>query len=172
MTALLAGAAAVAIPLVLLASLAGHLRRPRALAGALRAQRTLPAVLVRPVAASVLLAEAVTGSAGLAGLVLWRETPALWAAAALLGIYAAYGTWVARTRHGVPCGCAGDPGTPMTGWVAARAAALAALALAGASGGLPSTAYETSVSTIAGLTFAVLLWTLPHAMTHERTLAG
>lgn len=170
MTALLAGAAAVAIPLVLLTSLLGHLRRPQALVEALRAHRVLPAALVRPVAVAVAAAEAVTGVGGLVGLVLWRDVPTRWAAAALLGLYALYGAYVARTRNGVPCGCAGDPGTPMTGWVAARAAALAALALA--PGGLPSTAYETSVAATAGLALAVLLWTLPHALTTERTLAG
>ncbi|MCP9978484.1 MauE/DoxX family redox-associated membrane protein [Actinomadura madurae] len=69
------------------------------------------------------------------------------AAAALLALYAMYAAHVSRTRHGVPCGCAGAR-TPMTGWVAGRAAALSALAAAGALHGLPagSTASELFVA--------------------------
>ncbi|WP_131761700.1 MauE/DoxX family redox-associated membrane protein [Actinomadura fibrosa] len=90
----------------------------------------------------------------------------------MLALYAAYGARVARTRRGVPCGCAGER-TPMTGWVAGRAAAFAALALAGALWGLPGdpTRYEIVTIVAAGLGFAVILWTLPLAMTEERSPA-
>ncbi|MFB4314819.1 MauE/DoxX family redox-associated membrane protein [Actinomadura sp. 21ATH] len=165
MTGLLAGTGAVAVPLVLLASLAGHLRRPGLLRTALRAQRTLPPPLVVPAAVLAVAAEALLGLAALAGLLLGRDAvlrPALGLAAALLALYAAYGLRVARTRPAAPCGCAGDLGTPMTGWVAARAAALAALAAAGAARPLPDEG--TAVTVLAGLTFGVLLWTLPRAM--------
>ncbi|WP_207400219.1 hypothetical protein, partial [Actinomadura fibrosa] len=73
MTALLAGTAAVAVPLVLLGSLFGQLRRPGTLAAALRAQRTFPPSLAGPVAAAVLAAEAVAGLGGAAGLLMWRD---------------------------------------------------------------------------------------------------
>ncbi|WP_165975729.1 MauE/DoxX family redox-associated membrane protein [Actinomadura rubrisoli] len=177
MTGLLAGIAAVAVPLVLLVSLYGQLRRPGALAAALRAHRTLPRSFAWPLAAAVIAAEAVAGTGSAAGLVLWRDGPfraASAAAAGLLALYTAYGAYVARTRPGVPCGCAGNTGTPMTGWVAGRAGVLAALALAGALWGLPGdpTRYEMSTIVAAGLGFAVILWSLPHAMTEERSPAG
>ncbi|WP_149262303.1 MauE/DoxX family redox-associated membrane protein [Actinomadura sp. K4S16] len=171
MTGLLAGIAAVAVPLVLLASLAGQVRRPAALAAAVRAHRVLPAALAGAVAAAVIAAEALIGAAGAAALLLRLDGTARaagGAAAALLALYAVYGAHVARTRRGVPCGC-GGAGTPMTGWVAGRAAALCALALPLALHGPPAgpTAYEWSIEVAAGLAFAVLLWTLPHAMTVE-----
>ncbi|GGQ06386.1 hypothetical protein BKA00_003327 [Actinomadura coerulea] len=176
MTGPLAGIAAVTVPLVLLASLAGQLRRPGALAAAVRAHRVLPAALAGAAAAAVIAAEALIGVAGAAAPLLRLDGPARaagGAAAVLLALYAAYAAHVARTRRGVPCGCGGS-GTPMTGWVAGRAAALSALALTGALLGPPAagTLYESSVEVVAGLGFAVLLWTLPHAMTEERRTAG
>ncbi|MGI5163929.1 MauE/DoxX family redox-associated membrane protein [Spirillospora sp. CA-253888] len=175
MSGLLAGVAAVAVPLVLLASLAGQLRRPGSLAAALRAQRTVPEALIVPVAAAVIAAEAAAGGVSAAGAVLGE--PALLRAglasgAVLLAAYAVYGGHVARTRRGVPCGCAGT-GTPMTVWVAVRAAALAVLAAAGTAGTVPSRAAELAVVAVAGATLAVLLWTLPQAMVvKERNAAG
>ncbi|MFI0484713.1 MauE/DoxX family redox-associated membrane protein [Actinomadura sp. 9N215] len=172
MTALVAGVAAVAVPLVLVVSLFGHVRRPGLLASALRAHGTLPRALAGPVAAAVVVAEAVTGVGGAAALLLRLDGPmraAFGAAAVLLALYAAYGTYVSRTRQNAPCGCAGG-GTPMTGWVAGRAAALSALALTGALHGPPagSTAYESFIVVTAGLGFAVILWTLPSAMIERR----
>ncbi|MGW5415550.1 MauE/DoxX family redox-associated membrane protein [Actinomadura geliboluensis] len=173
MTGPLAG---VAVSLVLLASASGQAARPRALAAALRAHRVLPHAAAAPVAAMVIAAEALTGAAGAAALLLWLDGPlraSCGAAAVLLALYALYAAHVSRTRRGVPCGCAGD-GTPMTGWVAGRAAALSLLALTGALLGLPAalTAYEVSITVAAGSAFAVLLWTLPRAMLTERRTAG
>ncbi|WP_329521615.1 MauE/DoxX family redox-associated membrane protein [Spirillospora sp. NBC_01491] len=173
MTGLLAGIAAVTVPLVLLGSLYGQLRRPGALAAAVRAHRTVPGVLAAPVAGLAVAAEALTGFGAAAGLLLWENgllRGALAASAALLALYAAYAAYVARTRpRGVPCGCAGDAGTPMTGWVAVRAAALAGLAAAGAARGLQTgpPAAEVAVAVLAGLGFAVILWSLPQAMIEE-----
>ncbi|MFI0371094.1 MauE/DoxX family redox-associated membrane protein [Actinomadura sp. 1N219] len=173
MTALAAGVAAVAVPLVLLGSLIGHARRPGLLTSALRAHGTVPRALAGPVAAAVVVAEALTGVGCAAALLLRLDGPmrmAFGASAALLALYAAYGTYVSRTRHNVPCGCAGAD-APMTGWVAGRAAALSALALTGALHGLPSgsSAYESFIVVTAGLGFAVLLWTLPSAMIERRS---
>ncbi|MEW2358604.1 MauE/DoxX family redox-associated membrane protein [Spirillospora sp. NPDC029432] len=165
MTGLLAGTGAVAVPLVLLVSLAGHLRRPGLLRAALRAQRTLPPPLAAPAAVLAVAAEALLGLAALAGLLLGRDAvlrPALGLAAALLALYAGYALRVARTRPAAPCGCAGDLAIPMTVWVAARAAALALLAAAGAA--WPPPGEGTAVTVLAGLAFGVLLWTLPRAM--------
>ncbi|XRQ13424.1 MauE/DoxX family redox-associated membrane protein [Actinomadura welshii] len=176
LTGTLAGIAAVAVPPVLLASAAGQIRRPGRLAAALRAHGTLPRAATGPAAALVVAAETLAGAGGAVALVLWLDGPmraASGAAAVLFGLYAVYGTYVARTRRGVPCGCAGGD-APMTGWVAGRAAALAALALTGALHGPPTglAPYELTVTVTAGLAFAVLLWTLPHAMTEERRPAG
>lgn len=173
MSGALAGIAAVAVPLVLLASAAGQAARPGRLAAALRAHRVLPRAAAGPAAALVIAAEAGTGAAGAAAAPLRLDgtmRAASAAAAVLFGLYAAYGAYVTRTRRGVPCGCAGGD-APMTGWVAGRAAALSLLALAGALHGPPAglTAYEAAVTVTAGLAFAVLLWTLPHAMTTSRT---
>ncbi|MQY08140.1 MauE/DoxX family redox-associated membrane protein [Actinomadura macrotermitis] len=171
MRELLAGVAAVAVPLVFLASLYGQVRRPGALPAALRAQRVLPAGLTVPGAALAIAAEAAAGASVLAGLVSGAGAVlrlGMGLGAVLLAGYALYAAYVSRVRSGVPCGCAGD-GTPMTGWVAARAAALAALALAGA---LAGPAPMRAVAVVAGLAFAVLLWTLPQAMSYERTTAG
>jgi hypothetical protein len=175
-TALLAGIAAVTVPLVLLASLAGQVRNPSALASALRAHGVFPPAFAGAVTAAVIAVEAAAGLAGAVALLLWLDGPMRMTcagAAVLLALYALYGAYVSRTRHGVPCGCAGA-GTPMTGWVAGRAAALSVLAAAGALHGLPagSTTYELFVAVAAGLGFAVILWTLPHAMIEERRTAG
>ncbi|WP_242886550.1 MauE/DoxX family redox-associated membrane protein [Actinomadura litoris] len=174
MTALPAGIAAVAVPLVLLGSAAGHAARPGALASALRAQGVLPAVLSRPLAVLVTAVEAAAGACVAAAALRALDgtfRAASLASALLLALYALYAAHVARTRGGVPCGCSGGIGAPMTGWIAVRAAALAALALTGAARGLPggTSGYETSVIVTAGLGFAVILWTLPYAMIEERS---
>ncbi|WP_067458306.1 MauE/DoxX family redox-associated membrane protein [Actinomadura macra] len=176
MTALLAGIAAVAVPLVLLGSAFGQLRRPRTLPAALRAQGVLPASLAVPAAVIVVAAEGMAGASAAIALLLWLDgafRAASAASALLLAAYALYGTSIVRWRKGAPCGCAGDAASPMTGWVAGRAAALAALALAGAVHGLPggTSGSEMSVIVTAGLGFTVILWTLPHAMI-ERSTAG
>ncbi|TYB43026.1 MauE/DoxX family redox-associated membrane protein [Actinomadura chibensis] len=172
MTGLLAGIAAVALPVVLLGSVFGQVRRPGAVVSAVRAQGVVPRALAGPAALAAIAAEAAVGLVGATSLVLRLDGPvraASGAAAVLLGLYAVYAAYVSRTRRGVPCGCAGAD-TPMTGWVAGRAAALAALALAGALRGLPAdwSAYEAAVAGTAGLGFAAILWTLPHAMIERR----
>lgn len=173
MTGLLAGVAAVVLPVVLLGSVFGQVRRPGVLVSAVRAQGVLPAAIAGPAAVAAIAAEAAVGLAG-AGALLLRldgaERAASGAAAVLLGLYAVYAAHVSRTRRGVPCGCAGAD-TPMTGWVAGRAAALAALALAGALRGVPSGLSPSEVFVVgaAGLGFAVILWTLPHAMIERRS---
>ncbi|MEU5882353.1 MauE/DoxX family redox-associated membrane protein [Spirillospora sp. NPDC047279] len=177
-TALLGGVAAVAVPLVLLGSFVGHLRRPGLLTAALRAQRVLPRPLAAPLAGLVLLAEAALGGMAATGALQGRTDLArgsLAAAAALLAAYGLYGAYVTRARPGgVPCGCAGDLTTPMTGWVAARAGLLALLALPGAVWGPPGDAgaVEITVTAAAGAAFALILWTLPQAMIYERSAAG
>ncbi|QXJ20680.1 hypothetical protein AGRA3207_001435 [Actinomadura graeca] len=176
MTVLLAGIAAVTVPLILMGSVFGQVRRPRVLPSALRAQGVLPVSLAVPAAMVVIAAEAVAGASAAIALPLGLDgtfRAASAASALILAAYAVYAAYVARTRQDVPCGCAGDDGTPMTGWVAGRAAALAGLALAGAAHGLPdgTSGSEMSVIVAAGLGFAVILWTLPHAMI-ERSTAG
>jgi hypothetical protein len=167
----LADLALVTVPLVLLASFAGHLLRPAGLPRALRAHRTLPAPLIVPAAVLTALAEAATGALALAGF----ARPALTAACALLTGYALYGWYVLRNRPAVPCGCAGSGDTRLTGWVVVRAVALAALALAGAVWTTSSSPHggRLAITLLAGAVFALLLWTLPLALHDpERTPAA
>ncbi len=63
--------------------------------------------------------------------------PVLAGCAVLLALLAGYAAWVVRRGRGGPCGCSRAP-LPMTGWVGVRAAALAALALAGAASAGPA----------------------------------
>jgi hypothetical protein len=171
-TELLAGVCAGTVALVLLAACAGHLRAPRALPAALAGHRTVPGPLRWPVALAATGLEgalgAVTGGALLAGRTHLLALAA-GGAAVLLAAYAAYGLYVLRTRPAVPCGCATGPGgdTPMSGWVAGRAGALAAAALGAAAGAGPATGshgYHAAVAVLASLVFAILLWLLPQAM--------
>jgi hypothetical protein len=178
MMKLLAGAFAGTVALVLLTAFAGHLRRPRALPAALTAHRTVPRPLIWPVAVASVALEgllgAVTGYAVLDGRA-HLLTLAAGGCAVLLGGYALYGLYVLRTRPGVPCGCAAE-GTPMSVWVAARAAALALAALTAAAGaGQAVTAHgaDAVIATLASIVFAASLWSLPLAMADpERNLAG
>jgi hypothetical protein len=166
---MLAAMAMITVPLVLLVSFAGHVLRPAGLSRALRAHRTLPAALITPIAVVTALAEASAAASALIGF----ARPGLAAACALLTGYALYGSYVLRNRPGVPCGCAGAGDTPLTAWVVARAAALAALALGGAAsaGPLPHGG-RLAITLVAGAVFAVLLWTLPLALHDpERTPA-
>lgn len=177
MSELLAGVCAGMVALVLLAACAGHLRAPRALPAALTAHRTVPGPLRWPVALAVTAVEGVLGAATGGALLAGRThvlALAASGAAVLLAAYAGYGLYVLRTRPAVPCGCATGPGgdTPMSGWVAGRAAALAAAALgaaalgasAGAGPAIGSHGSHIAVAVLASLVFAVLLWLLPQAM--------
>jgi hypothetical protein len=170
MGGLLAGIAAVTIPVVLIGSVCGHLRRPGVLAAALAAHGTVPRRLVRPVAAFTTAVEGVLGATAVIGLLLGLDgllRASLAAAAALLAGHGLYATYVTRARpHRVPCGCAGNAESLMTGWVAARAGMLAGLALAGAAWDPPPSLVpaEQMITVAMGLGFAVLLWTLPLAL--------
>jgi hypothetical protein len=165
--AMMIGAAAASLTvLVLITGAAGHVLRPGVLTGALRAHGTVPPRLVGPLAAAVPAAEA--APAALAAHALLAGRPGQLRIAMILGAalacgYAAYGLVVARTRPDVPCGCSAA-GTPMNGWVVARAAALAAAA--GCAAAVPGPAVAAAgaragVAALAGAVFAVLLWELP-----------
>jgi hypothetical protein len=70
------------------------------------------------------------------------------------------------TGEAVPCGCAADD-TPMSRWVAGRAAALAlasVTASAGAGSATASHGVQVAIVGLSSVTFAVLLWSLPAAM--------
>ncbi|MFB9839782.1 hypothetical protein, partial [Actinoallomurus acaciae] len=64
------------------------------------------------------------------------------------------------------CGCATGPGgdTPMSGWVAGRAAALALASLVAADGTTPAHGAHTAIAVLASVVFGVLLSLLPQAM--------
>ncbi|GAA2585924.1 hypothetical protein SMC26_45800 [Actinomadura fulvescens] len=169
---LLAVIALVAVPLVLLGSLAGHVARPGVLAAALRAHRTVPGAMVVAVAGLVGLTEALLLGEVVVALVWWE--PALLragmvSAAALLAVYGSYSAFVTRRRPpGVPCGCAGKE-TPMTGWVTARAVMLGLIAVAGAVFGPPQELqpYQVVIGCFAGLAFTVIASVVSEAMIYE-----
>lgn len=172
MAQLLAGVCAGTVALVLLGAFAGHLRAPRTLPAALTAHRTVPRPLIWPIAAGAVALEGVLG-AGIGYAVLAGRTPPLTlaagAAAVLLAVYSGYGMLVLRTHPGVPCGCSTGRGgdTPMTGWVAVRAAALALASLGAAIGAGAASDFHgarTAIALLASSVFAVLLWALPLAM--------
>jgi len=169
MSALVAGVAAYTVLATLLIACAAHLSRPTALPRALAAHRVLPAA---PVVATVVTAsEGLLGGAGAAALVQ-RDGTLLAAALAgsvlLLALFGGYGWYVRAIGRSGPCGCSRAP-LPMTGWVVARAFALAGLALTGlvlsdAVVPLTRTGTVLVVVLLAAATFTCLLWQLPAAM--------
>jgi hypothetical protein len=167
MTAMLSGVLAGTVALVLLAAFAGHVRSPRTLPAALAAHRTVPAVLVRPAALAATLLEGSLGAVIAYGLLTGRAATLAFAAAGaavLLAAYALYGLYVLRTRPGVPCGCAAHD-TPMTGWVAGRAGALALASLVAAAGAGPAPGgAHAAILALSSVVFAVVAWSLPLAM--------
>ncbi|WP_147341054.1 MauE/DoxX family redox-associated membrane protein [Actinomadura logoneensis] len=168
-------AGAVAVPVVLVPSLAGHLRG-RSLGTALRAQAAVPSRLAAAVASLAVAAEAGVLGLLLAGVIVRRTglvQGALAVATVLFTAYAAYAAYVTRTRTGrVPCGCGGDLSTPMSVWVVVRAAGLAVLALGGALTPLPDLTGGTVSGVVAGAALGVLLWILPRAMAVPETAGG
>jgi hypothetical protein len=169
MKEMLTGVCAGTVALVLLLAFAGHLRAPRTLPAALAAHHVVPGLLRWPVAVAVIALEGTLGAAT-AYAVPARSTHTLalaaGGAAVLFAVYAGYGLYVLRTRPLVPCGCATGPGgdTPMSGWVAGRAAVLALASLVAATGAVPAHGADTALAVLASVVFAVLLSLLPQAM--------
>ncbi|MGI5231055.1 MauE/DoxX family redox-associated membrane protein [Actinoallomurus sp. CA-142502] len=169
MAEMLTGVCAGTVALVLLLAFAGHLRAPRTLPAALAAHRVLPGPLRWPVAVAVIALEGALGAATGYAVAAGRThalTLAAGGAAVLFAGYAGYGWYVLRTRPSVPCGCATGPGgdTPMSGWVAGRAAALALASLVAVTGTTPAHGTHTAIAVLASVVFAVLLSLLPQAM--------
>lgn len=164
MLTLVAGVAAYTVSMVLVVAVAERLLAPRALPAALTAHRVLPPRAAHPVAVAVTAAEAV-----LAVAVATRAHPlALTGAALLFAGYGGYGSYVAGTGRGGPCGC-GGVAVPMDGWVVGRAftlAGLAALAAVTAGSVPPLTPFGPPllVVLLAAATLGTLLWHLPGAM--------
>ncbi|BCL12302.1 MauE/DoxX family redox-associated membrane protein [Micromonospora sagamiensis] len=172
MGVLLASVSTYTVVFTLLAATAEHLSRPGALARAVAAHRVLPAPAA--VAGLVVAAEGILAGTGIVALHgddhrALRVTFLL-GGAALLGLYAGYGHHLLSTGRTGPCGCSRLE-LPMTGWVVARAAVLAGLALTGLAGsgsvvGWDRTDASLAVVLLASATFATLLWHLPSAMHH------
>ncbi|MGN9766422.1 MauE/DoxX family redox-associated membrane protein [Micromonospora sp. SD12] len=175
MSVLLAGVAAYTVLFTLLVSTAEHLSRPAALAGALAAHRILPAPAA--LAAVAIVGEAVLAGAGIVALLRpggeGLLVGVLAGSAALLALYAGYGLLVRSTGRAGPCGCSRVE-LPMTGWVVARAAVLAGLALVALSLSDSIVAPHRAdaalaVVLLASATFTALLWHLPAAMNDPAT---
>lgn len=172
MITLLGAVATAVVLLVLLAGCAAHLTRPAALPNALHAHAVVPERAVRLAAGTVVLAEGLLGATGAAAL-LGRQRPTLAAvlvaSAVLFTCYALYTRHALSTGRGGPCGCSRTD-VPLSGWVVGRAWAFAALALGAAAlvagpGTPPSGPAEVATVALVALTFSVLLWVLPAAMT-------
>lgn len=166
---MVASVAAYTVILTLLLACAEHLAEPSALSRALAAHRVIAAPgAVAPV---VIAAEGLLGVAG--AVALFRggnglAAMALAAACMLLALYAGYGFYVRSTGRSGPCGCSRIE-LPMTGWVVARAAALAGLALLAFLGAEAIEPWSRpgaalGVALMAAVTFTLLLWHLPAAM--------
>jgi len=168
--------AAYAVVVTLLAAGAGHLAAPGVLPRALAAHGLLPAPT--GVAFLVTAAEGLLGGAAAVALVRADADglrTALAGAAALLALLGAYAWRVSRHGPGGPCGCSRGQ-LPMTAWVAVRAGALAALALAGlvlADSVVPPgrPGIDLVVVLLAAAALGCLLWQLPAAM-HDPARAG
>jgi hypothetical protein len=168
---LLAGVAACTVLLTMVLACAEHLAEPAALSRALTAHGVVRAPVA--VAGVVIAAEGLLGVVGIAGL--WQAggrtlIGVLLGCFALLTLYAGYGLQIRSLGRSGPCGCSRLE-LPMTGWVVARAAILAGLALlasvrAAAIVPLPRPGLELAVVLAAAITFTLLLWHLPAAM-HE-----
>lgn len=174
--ALVGSVAAYAVVLTLLAAGAGHLTAPGVLPRALAAHGLLPAPTM--VAILVTVVEGLLGLTGTLALVRADAgglRAALGGAAVLLALLAAYAWRVAASGREGPCGCS-RAALPMTPWVAARAGALAVLAVAGivladsvVPPGRPGT--DLAVVLLAAAALGSLLWQLPAAM-HDPASAG
>ncbi|MCM0676909.1 hypothetical protein NCC78_19775 [Micromonospora phytophila] len=174
MSTLTASVAAYTVLLTLLVACGEHLSKPAALSTALAAHRVVPSPST--VAAVVIATEGLLGAAGVVALLSDDGGRALGVvlagSCALLATYAGYARYVTSTGRAVPCGCSRVE-LPMTGWVVARAATLAGMALVGSllSGavvplGRPGT--SLTIVLLAAATFTALLAHLPAAM-HDPT---
>ncbi|WP_238362298.1 MauE/DoxX family redox-associated membrane protein [Actinopolymorpha pittospori] len=167
---MLSASAAALVAVVLLAGAVGHAAKPSVLAGALRAHDMFAPRLVAPLAVAVPLAELAPALLAAHALLTGRPgelRAAMSGAAVLLCGYAAYAFHVARTREEVPCGCSAGA-TPMTVWVAVRAAALAVLAacaVVGADPAVTAAGHRLVIAALAGAVFGTMLWELPSMMT-------
>jgi hypothetical protein len=145
-------------------------RDPRAFRDALAAYRVLPpaaagaaaaAVVAAELAAAALLVAALPG----AGDGAWLRRAGGLLAAALLAVYgAAIAANLARGRRDLDCGCLGPAGRqPLSGWLVARNAALAAAALALLLPVSTRALLWPDALTVAGATLlAALVWTAAH----------
>jgi hypothetical protein len=153
---------------LLLASGAVQKARDRArFRAAVAGYALLPERATGAAAAGFALAEAALAAGLLLPAPLGVRAPALAAAALLFAVYgAAIGVNLARGRRAIDCGCGGPAArVPLSGWLVARNAVLAAAALACAGGAAPRALAAADVVTIAGGVAALaLLWTAAHGL--------
>ncbi len=168
---LLASVAAYTVLFTMLLACAEHLAEPSALSRALAAHKVIPAA--GPVAAMVISGEGLLGATGIVAALGGGGRPlaAIMAGCcALLAVYGCYGLLLRLLGRSGACGCSRLE-LPMTGWVVARAAILAGLALlalmrAGSIFPLTRPGAALAIVLAAAATFTLLLWHLPAAM-HE-----
>ncbi len=150
-------------------------RDPAAFRAALEGYALLPARLGGVAVLALTSAEALLAATLLAPASLGARAPALLAAVALLGLYAAaIAVNLARGRRDIDCGCAGPRSRqPLSGWLVARNALLAALALACARGVAPRPLVWIDAVTVAGgIVLLAAAWSAAHGLlAHAAALA-
>src|SRR5207253_3426223 len=143
-----------AFALLFLVAASHKLRDPGRFRTTLAEYRLLPGAVV-PLAAMVVIGVEVVVAIALVASP--RRAPGPVAAAAVLVVYgAAIAVNLARGRWDIDCGCAGPAvRRPITGWLVARNAVLAAAALAGLAPVHPRALLWVDAVTVAGATAAL-----------------
>jgi len=175
----LATAAAFVSTGTLLFTAWSHARDFRGFLRALEEHRVWPQLLVRFVAAAVLLLEGALGLAVLAGLSALSHPFAhlgvtLLLVAGLFAAFGVYGAFLAAFRPGVSCGCSGV-NHPVSSWVSARAFLLSIGALFSAVNVeqvmvLRNPSAGLVIAAVASFAFAILLWTFPLALANPHVV--
>src|SRR5438128_8560007 len=161
-----------ALALLFLVAASHKLRDPGRFLATLAEYRLLPAAAV-PLAAILVIGVEVVVAMAL--LVPERRAPGPVAAALVLAVYgAAIGINLARGRRHIDCGCAGPAvRRPISGWLVARNAALAAAALTAVAPVRPRPLVWVDVLTVLGATgtLAALYASADRLLAHAPPLA-
>ncbi len=164
--------AATSSLLVLIFAGIGHARRPARFVSTVRSHVLIPKYLAAPISIGLIFAEIGVGAIGIAAMTLGAPrslvSASLAAACALYFAFSTYALALLRWRRTSPCGCSARP-SPVSGWIAARAATLCVLAgtaalLANRGPYDQLGSLEAAIVILAGTAFAVLLWEAPDAL--------
>jgi hypothetical protein len=164
-----------ALALLFAATALHKARDPEGFRASVEGYALLPERLCGGVAGALTGGEAALAAALLLPASLGVRGPALVAAAALLGLYAAaIAVNLARGRRDIDCGCAGPAARqPLSGWLVARNALLAALALACLRGAaLRPLVWVDAVTVSGGIALLAATWSAAHGLLAHATALG